>query len=70
MKTFNLNDIQLRIQSIDFDVNKELEGTIINGIEKLGKHFSRIKKCEVILKKEKNNRNLGFIAEGKTFYSL
>lgn len=70
MKTFNVNAIQLRIQSIGFDTGKELEDIIINEIEKLGKYFSRIKKCEVILKKEKDERNQGYIAEAKLFVPL
>lgn len=67
MKTFDINNIQLKVQSPGTVVSIDLEKYIINQVEKLGKTFSRIKKCEMLLKVERNGRNKNFMVETKLF---
>ena len=67
MKTFDINNIQLKIQSPDVHVNEELNTYILGQIEKLGKTFSRIERCEMMLKAEKNSKNQNCQIEGKLF---
>jgi len=67
MKTFDVNDIQLKIQSPGITVNEELENYLVTHIEKLGKTFPRIKKCELVLREEKNGSKKNCLAEAKLF---
>jgi|ERR1017187_2069582 ribosomal subunit interface protein len=50
MNTFDINKIQLTIQSPHFKVNDELNNYLIAEVEKLGKTYSRIDKCEIVLR--------------------
>ena len=66
MKIFDVNDIQLKIQSPGLVVDEVLEYYLLSHIEKLGKTFTRIniKKCELLLKEEKNGNRKNCLAEG------
>ena len=67
MKTFDVNNIQLSIQSPGMVVDDKLENYLVSHIEKLGKTFSRIKKCELLLREEKNGKKMNCMAEAKLF---
>ena len=67
MKTFDVNNIQMKIQSPGIELGGVLEDYLINQIEKLGKIFPRIKKCEILFREEKNNKMKKFVVEAKLF---
>jgi ribosomal subunit interface protein len=67
MKTFDINTIQLQIQSPGITVSEDLENHLISQIEKLGKIFPRIKKCEILLRNENESHNRNCVAEAKLF---
>ena len=67
MKTFDVNNIQLKIQSPGMTVPASLENFLIAHIEKLGKIFPRIKKCETLLREQKDSRNKTCKIEAKLF---
>ncbi len=50
MKAFDINRIPLKIQSPHVTTNSVLHTNILAEVEKLGKHFSRISKCEMMLR--------------------
>ena len=50
METCDINKIQLTMQSPHFKVNKELNNYLLSEIEKLGKTYNRIDKCEIVLR--------------------
>ena len=56
MNTFDINRIPLKIQSPHVTTNSALHTTILLEVEKLGKLFSRISKCEMMLRID-NKRN-------------
>ena len=67
MKTFDVNNIQLTIQSPGIDVSENLHELLIQQIEKLGKLNPRLKKCEIILHNEKNDKLMNCVLEAKIF---
>ena len=67
MKRFDVNDIQLEIQSPSITIDSKLEDKIVSRIEKLGKVFPRINKCVLLLKWEKDSRDKECLAEAKVF---
>jgi ribosomal subunit interface protein len=67
MKTFDVNNIQLKIQAPGVQLTPELVNYILQQIDKTGKLFDGIKKCEMILKQEKNDRKNNFTVEAKLF---
>ena len=67
MKTFNVNNIQLKMQSPSVRISSDLLNYIISHIEKLGNTYSRIKKCELIFKNENDSQNNNCVAEIKLF---
>lgn len=67
MKTFDVNNIQIEIQSPGMTVDAALENTLISHIEKLGKIFPRINKCELILRVEKDSTRKICFAEANLF---
>ena len=67
MKTFDINKIQLTIQSPGIVIDEKLQNYLISKIDKLGRTYLRIKKCELVLRLEKNSQNKNFITEGKLF---
>lgn len=67
MKTFDVNNIQLTIQSPGIDVSENLREFLIQQIEKLGKLNPRMKKCEIILHNEKNDKLKNCVLEAKIF---
>jgi putative sigma-54 modulation protein len=67
MKTFDVNNIQLKLQAPGIKVNDDLLDYIIKHIEKLGNTNSRINKCELTLKVEKESHSNNCIAEVKLF---
>jgi ribosomal subunit interface protein len=54
--SFDINNIQLKIQSPHVTINEELNDYIILQIEKLGKLFHRIERCEAMLLTRKNDQ--------------
>ena len=67
MKTFDINNIQLQIQSPGINVDTTLENFLISHIEKLGKAFSNITKCEVVLKEQKDSKGKNCLVEAMLF---
>jgi ribosomal subunit interface protein len=67
MKTFDINKIQLKIQSPNITVNGEFNDYILGQIEKLGKTYSRIERCEMMLKDEKSDNKKNCSVEAKIF---
>jgi putative sigma-54 modulation protein len=67
MKNFDVNGIQLKIQSPGTEINDALNDYIIGHIEKLGKIYGRIIKCEMVLSDEKSGIKKGSKAEVKLF---
>jgi ribosomal subunit interface protein len=67
MKTFDVNNMQLKIQSPGMVLDDALETYLVSHLEKLGKTFPRIKKCEMLLREEKNGSKKNCLAEGKLF---
>lgn len=64
---FDINEIELSIQSPNVSLRKELNDYIISQIEKLGKIFSRIERCEVMLHTRKNSQKEFCEVEVKVF---
>jgi ribosomal subunit interface protein len=56
MHSFDINKIQLKIQSPHVRVNDEFNDYMIEQIEKLGKIYSRIERCEIMLHTRKNDQ--------------
>jgi putative sigma-54 modulation protein len=75
MKEFDINEIQLKVQSPDMQIDGKTDEYINAQIEKLGKIFQRITQCEVMLKNEKDAKLKNCIVEvklivpGDIFYS-
>src|SRR3990172_3503196 len=67
MKSFDVNNIQLKIQSPGMSIPASLEDYLIRHIEKLGKTFSRIKKCEMLLRKLNKKHDRNCMIEAKLF---
>lgn len=67
MKAFEINNIQLKIQSPNLVVDEKLNDYIIVQIEKLGKKYGRIKKCDVVLKVEKSDKKKNCAVEVKLY---
>ena len=67
MQIFDVNNIQLKMQSFDAKINSDLLNYIISHIEMLSSSFSKILKCELILKNEKNSQADNCVAEVKVF---
>ncbi len=67
IQIFDVNNIQLKLQSFDTTVNSDLLNYIISHIEMLGSSFTRILKFELILKNEKDSQVNNCIAEVKVF---
>lgn len=67
MKTIDINAIQVNIESPGLIINDNLRSTLIAQIEKLGKFYSQITKCELILSVEKNDKQNNCIAEARIF---
>jgi ribosomal subunit interface protein len=65
MKTFKSPDIQLIIHSPAVQISDELNQYILGQIEKLGKTFSRIERCDMMLKTKKNNKRQNCEMEGR-----
>jgi ribosomal subunit interface protein len=57
MNDFDINNIQLKIQSPEITVNDGINNLIIEHIEKLGRLFNRITKCEMMLRIENNRKH-------------
>ena len=57
--------MQLEIQSIHFTANELLLATIHEKFDKLEHKDSKIESCHIVLKKEKNDHGLNFMAEGR-----
>ena len=66
MEKFDINRIPLKIQSPHVVTNSELHTLIHAEVEKLGKVFSRISKCEMMLRID-NKRNSPCEADIKIF---
>src|ERR1039457_1869002 len=67
MNTFDINKIQLSIQSPHFKVNDEMHNYILSEVEKLGKTYNRIEKCEINLRVIANNTVDNGEVEAKLF---
>jgi len=67
MKTFDINNIQLTIQSPGITISDELQTHLISQVEKLGKIFPRIIKCEILLRNETNSSMRNCVTEIKLF---
>jgi putative sigma-54 modulation protein len=67
MKIFDINNIQLKIQSPGMSVSASLEGLLTRHIEKLGKTYPRIKKCEMLLRELKKKHDRNCMIEAKLF---
>jgi ribosomal subunit interface protein len=67
MKAFDVNNIQLKIQSPGVELNEELSDLIIRQLEKLGKTFGNITGCEMMLKNEKDSKKKDCEVEAKIF---
>ncbi len=67
MEAFDINKIQLKNQSPHVTVSDELNEYIITQIEKLGKIFNRIERCELMLLTRKNSQKDVCEVEAKLF---
>lgn len=67
MKTFDINNIQLKIQSPDEHFDPAMEEYCVTQVEKLGVIMPRITGCEVMLTREKESHKKNSIAEIKLF---
>ena len=67
MKEFEINNIQLKIQTSNLDEDGKISNYIIEQIEALGKKYSRINKCEANLKLMKNDKKMNCLVEVKLF---
>ncbi|HVM86974.1 MAG TPA: ribosome-associated translation inhibitor RaiA [Puia sp.] len=67
--------MQLEIESPHMEANEALQNFIKNKVAFLGKKFSMIKSCDVILRSEKNNKQQSCFIEarmevpGKTLFA-
>ncbi len=74
-ESFDINKIQLQIQSPHVTINEELNDYIIAQIEKLGKLFNRIERCEAMLLTRKNSQKevcemeVKIFVPGKTLFA-
>ncbi len=57
MKKFDINNIQLTIQSPHINTHDEVNDYLISRIEKAGNTFAHIEKCEVVLRIDNNHKN-------------
>lgn len=75
MENFDINKIQLTIQTPGIKITEAMNDSIIIRIEKLGGIYPRVKKCEVLLQKEKANSlnkcfgEIKFFVPGKIIFS-
>jgi ribosomal subunit interface protein len=67
MKAFDINNIQLKVQSPGVELDDELSNFIIRSLEKLGKTFGNITGCEMMLKNEKDSKKMDCEVEAKIF---
>ncbi len=67
MKTFDINSIQLNIQSLHFKIDEDLHNYLLTEIEKLGKTYYKIEKCDLVLKLEKSSIGNDCIVDAKLF---
>jgi len=67
MKTFDVNEIQLKIQSPGITLDQAMESHLIEQIEKIGQTYSRITGCEMLLRTEKNDKGQNCFIEAKIF---
>src|SRR3569832_183850 len=62
---FDINNIQLKLQSPGITLEPFLEAHLLEQLEKLGKTFSRITGCEMLLKTEKLDKGQNCFIEAK-----
>jgi len=67
MKAFDVDNMQLKIQSPGVELDEELSSLIIRRLEKLGKTFGNITGCEMMLQYEKDSRKQDCEVEAKIF---
>ncbi|HRH64757.1 MAG TPA: HPF/RaiA family ribosome-associated protein [Bacteroidia bacterium] len=76
MKAFDINEIQLTIQSPDFVMPVEFNNSILDHIEKLGKVYGRITKIDAIIKTVSSDKNencqmeVKIVVPGQIFYAI
>jgi ribosomal subunit interface protein len=58
MNEFDINAIQLKIQSPELTLDETFHDFILDHITKLGNLFNRINKCEMMLRKESSRKNM------------
>lgn len=57
--------MQLQIESPHFEAGKKITKLIHSKFEHLGKRYDRINRCDVVLRKEKNDKREYFFIEAK-----
>lgn len=57
--------MQLQIESPHIETGKTLTNLVRRKFEHLGKRYDRINRCDVVLRKEKNNKQKYFFVEAK-----
>ena len=55
MNTFDINSIPLTIQVPGMTTDDPLRDYLVSRVEKLGRHFDRIHRCDIVLKEEKGS---------------
>lgn len=65
--TFDINSIQLNIQTPGLKLDETLKNYLIAQIEKSGKFYSRIYRCEIMLRSIKNKEGNNCEIEIKMF---
>lgn len=58
MNDFDINAIQLKIQAPGVSIDGDFNDFMLDQISKLGNLFSRIKKCELMLRSESNRKHI------------
>lgn len=67
MKTIDVNAIQLSIESPGIHIEDKFHNSLIMQLEKLSKFYSRITKCEMVLRVEKNSEKNNCLIETRLF---
>ena len=67
MGKFDINSVQLKIQSPQITIDEKLNDYILARIEKAGKVFNRIERCEMTLRAEEDDRKNDCFVEAKLF---
>jgi ribosomal subunit interface protein len=65
MNSFDINSIQLTIQVPGMATDDPLRDFLLSHVEKLGRRFDRIHRCDIVLKEEKSNDGTSCHAEIK-----